>query len=189
MQAQKLQVKFFARDEISDVALVPVFHEWIKRRVVSDELLIDVADYSHVPDGPGVMIIGHHANYAVDRDDARQGFTYSRKRLAEGDFAARVTDTFRRALSSCARLEAQEGLAARFGTGEVLFRIQDRLLAPNSEETVAAVKPALEATLAKLYPGQQATIESVGEAREPLTLRITVDSDATAADLLARLDA
>ena len=51
------------------------------------------------------------------------------------------------------------------------------------------MKPALEATLAKLYPGQQATIESVGEAREPLTLRITVDSDATAADLLARLDA
>ena len=189
MQAQKLQVKFCARDEISDVALVPVFHEWIKRRVVSDELLIDVADYSHVPDGPGVMIIGHHANYAVDRDDARQGFTYSRKRLAEGDFAARVQDTFRRALSSCVRLEGQDGLAARFGTGEVVFRIQDRLLAPNDAATVEAVRPALEATLAKLYPGQQATIESIGEPREPLTLRITVDSDATAADLLARLDA
>ena len=65
MQAQKLQVKFFANAEISETALVPVFHDWIRERVVPDELLIDVADYSHVPDGPGVMIIGHHADYAA----------------------------------------------------------------------------------------------------------------------------
>jgi hypothetical protein len=51
------------------------------------------------------------------------------------------------------------------------------------------VTPALEATLAKLYPGQKATIESIGEPREPLTLRITVSSDASAADLLKRLGA
>ena len=32
MQAQKLQVKFFAGDEISETALVPVFHDWIRER-------------------------------------------------------------------------------------------------------------------------------------------------------------
>ncbi len=189
MQAQKLQVKFFANAEISETALVPVFHDWIRERVVPDELLIDVADYSHVPDGPGVMIIGHHADYAVDRDDRRQGFTYSRKRLAEGEFEARVEDTFRRALRSCVRLEGTAGLSASFGTGEVVFRIQDRLLAPNDEATFAAVRPALEKTLQKLYPGQTAKTESVGAPREPLTLRITVGSKDSAKELLARLDA
>ena len=39
MQAQKLQVKFFANAEISETALVPVFHDWIRERVVPDELL------------------------------------------------------------------------------------------------------------------------------------------------------
>ncbi len=189
MQAQKLQVKFFAGDEISETALVPVFHDWIRERVVPDELLIDVADYSHVPDGPGVMIIGHQADYAVDRDGGRQGFTYSRKRLAEGEFAARVEDTFRRALRSCVRLEGKAGLGARFGTGEVIFRIQDRLLAPNDEATVAAIRPVLDAVLAKLYPGQAAKVESIGEPREPLTLRITVSSTAGVSDLLSRIDA
>jgi len=187
MQAQKLQVKFFARDEINETSLVPVFHDWIRERVVPDELLIDVADYSHVPDGPGVMIIGHQADYAVDRDGGRQGFTYSRKRLGEGEFEARVEDTFRRALRSCVRLEGQAGLGARFGTGEVVFRIQDRLLAPNNEASVAAIRPALDATLAKLYPGATAKVDSVGDAREPLTLRVTVSSDASAAQLLSRL--
>ena len=187
MEAQKLQVKLFAKSEIDDVALVPVFHAWIREKVVEDELLIDVADYAHVPDGPGIVIIGHQADYYVDRDGGRQGLTYSRKRLAEGDFEARVEGAFKRALEACVRLEGDDALKASFGTDEVLFRIQDRLLAPNDEATVAAVTPAVQKVLAKLYPGATTEIESVGEPREPLTLRIKAASEDGASALLARL--
>ena len=37
--------------------LIPIFHGWIQDQV-SEELLLDVADYRHVPAGPGVMLIG-----------------------------------------------------------------------------------------------------------------------------------
>ena len=45
-----------ARFELADA--VAVFHQWI-RDGVCPEMLIDVADYRHVPAGPGVLLIGH----------------------------------------------------------------------------------------------------------------------------------
>ena len=54
---------------------------------------------------------------------------------------------------------------------------------------MAAIRPVLDAVLAKLYPGQAAKVESIGEPREPLTLRITVSSTAGVSDLLSRIDA
>ena len=187
MDAQKLQVKVFAKGAIDDVALIPVFHGWIRDKVVEDELLIDVADYAHVPHGPGIAVIGHQADYYVDEDAGRQGLTYARKRLGEGDFEARVETAFRRALEACARLESDDALDAAFGTDEFLFRIADRLLAPNDDATFESVKPVLAKTLAKLVPDAEATIESVGEPREPLTIRVKVSSDEGVSALLARL--
>ena len=49
-----------------------VFHQWI-RDSVCPEMLIDVADYRHVPAGPGVMLIGHEANYSLDNRENRLG--------------------------------------------------------------------------------------------------------------------
>jgi len=41
-------------------AVIPIFHQWIQDQIF-DELLLDVANYSHVPEGPGVVLIGHEA--------------------------------------------------------------------------------------------------------------------------------
>ena len=43
-----------------------------------------MADYRHVPEGPGVMLIGHQANYSVDNTDNRLGVRYNRKEPLEG---------------------------------------------------------------------------------------------------------
>src|SRR4051812_16123636 len=62
MDAHKLQLKIFLTPESArtvDVeALIPVFHRWIKQRALP-ELTIDIANYGHVPQGPGVVLIGH----------------------------------------------------------------------------------------------------------------------------------
>jgi hypothetical protein len=39
-------------EKIDLEAVIPVFHRWIQEQIF-DELLLDVANYSHVPDGPG----------------------------------------------------------------------------------------------------------------------------------------
>ena len=66
--------------------LIPVFHRWIREQAMP-ELLIDVADYSHVPAGPGVMVIGHEANYSVDNRENRLGLLYNRRAALEGHIA------------------------------------------------------------------------------------------------------
>ena len=96
MQATKFQVKLYTRaGDIELEKLIPVFHEWIRAKKISDELLIDVADYAHVPQGPGVVLIGHQSDYYLDVADNRPGLLYSRKRGFEGDFQTGIDDAFR----------------------------------------------------------------------------------------------
>ena len=63
--------------------LIPVFHSWIETPS-GDELLIDVADYTHVPAGPGIVLIGHEGNYSVDNSGNRLGVRYNRKAAVDG---------------------------------------------------------------------------------------------------------
>ena len=56
--------------DLSEV--VPIFHNWIQEQE-SDEVLIDVADYRHVFDGPGVVLIGKDGDYSVGTARGRLG--------------------------------------------------------------------------------------------------------------------
>jgi hypothetical protein len=155
MEAHKLQVKIFADagTGVTSETFIPIFHSWIKHHVLP-ELMIDVANYGHVPKGPGVVLIGHASDYFMDETEGRFGLLHNRKREAPppGD---RLSDAFRRALHAAALLEREAVMAGklRFSTNEFLFRINDRLAAPNTDATFDAVKPELEAFAAKLFAG------------------------------------
>ena len=76
-----IKVKFFveAPNAVDLPAFIPLFHRWIQKKTV-EGLLIDVADYQHVPEGPGILLMGHEGNYAMDMANGRPGLLYSRKR-------------------------------------------------------------------------------------------------------------
>lgn len=186
MQATKFQVKVYTRaGDIELEKLVPVFHEWIRDKKISDELLIDVADYAHVPQGPGVVLIGHQSDYYLDVADNRPGLLYSRKRGFDGGFQAGIVDAFRRALGACQLLESESGLDFEFATGEVMFRVQDRLNAPNDDATFEAYRPALE-EVASAFFGPSPSMERVGGPREPFTVRIRTGADGSVSEALGR---
>jgi len=186
MQATKFQVKLYTRaGEIELDKLIPVFHEWIRAKKISDELLIDVADYAHVPQGPGVVLIGHQSDYYLDVADNRPGLLYSRKRGFDGDLGAGIDDAFQRALNACRLLEDEDSLGLRFATDEVLFRVQDRLAAPNGDATYDAYKPALEQASSAFFGGTP-SLERVGSEGEPFAVRIRTGGSGTVADALAR---
>jgi len=186
MQATKFQVKLYTRaGDIELEKLIPVFHEWIRAKKISDELLIDVADYAHVPQGPGVVLIGHQSDYYLDVADNRPGLLYSRKRGFEGDFQTGIDDAFRRALNACRLLEEESSLGLEFATDEVLFRVQDRLAAPNEDATYDAYKPALEQAAGAFF-GHAPSLEWLGSEREPFAVRISTGAGGTVADALAR---
>lgn len=174
METNKVQVKLFATERLDESleSYIPVFHRWIREEVVADELLIDVADYTHVPKGIGVVLIGHGADYAIDQSEGRPGLLFNRKRaLPEGKEL--VSDALARALDAARLIESDsEATGPRgFSSTEILFRFVDRLYLKNDDESLARVRPALEAALAKHFPDAKFTLEREGEAREPLTVR------------------
>jgi hypothetical protein len=186
MQATKFQVKLYSKaGGIELEKLVPVFHEWIRKKKISDELLIDVADYAHVPQGPGVVLIGHQSDYYLDVAEDRPGLLYSRKRGFDGGFQAGIDDAFQRALEACRLLEDEGTLDLEFGTDELLFRVQDRLNAPNGATTYEAYKPALEKAATTFF-GSALSLERLGDEREPFAVRIKTGANGSIAEALAR---
>lgn len=157
-------------------AYIPLFHGWIQRRVL-DGVPIDVADYAHVPDGPGMMLIGHEADRSLDLGEGRPGAVYARKRDGRGtlpELPERVAATIAAADRVADDIEA-DPLAAgvRFGRDEILLRVADRLLAPNDDATLEELRPAIEEALATVRPGRAATLGRVTEdPRGPLTIRV-----------------
>jgi len=106
IELQHINVKLMVKDpeNVDLAAVVPVFHTWIQGQIF-DELLLDVADYSHVPDGPGVVLIGHEADYALDNTDGRLGVRYNRKAILTGSNRDRLVQATRSALKAFLRLE------------------------------------------------------------------------------------
>jgi hypothetical protein len=192
MDAHKLQLKIFLAPDaavgLDRAAFVPVFHRWIKEHTLP-EMLIDVASYVHVPEGPSVALIGHGSDYFVDEGGGRVGLLYSRKRAGVGGSAAeRLADLARRTLHAAALLEkdAAFGGKLRFVPGELLFRVNDRLHAPASDATFAALRPELEAFAAKLYGAGAFELTRVGGPKELFAVRIVSAKPPTLDALLER---
>src|SRR3984893_6792180 len=122
MDAQRLQLKIFVEPgsagAIDREAFIPVFHRWIKERLLP-ELVIDVASYVHVPEGPGVVLIGHGSDYFMDRGEGRLGLLHSRKRAGPPP-PDRLTDLARRTLHAATLLERDPAFSGglRFATNE-----------------------------------------------------------------------
>jgi hypothetical protein len=190
LRLERFCVKFYAADPgaVELEAVVPVFHRWIQTRALP-ELLIDVADYAHVPDGPGVVLIGHEADYFLDRHEGPLGLLYNRKRLGAGSPAERLRGALRQALTACRLLERELGGGGLRFCGERLrFVANDRLAMPSGEEAFAALRPELEAALAVLYAGGATRIErDATDPRDRLTVHASVRDPVDVGTLLGRL--
>jgi len=154
MELQHVNVKLYLRDPqaVKLEALVPVFHGWIQGKVC-EELMIDVADYRHVHAGPGVVLVGHQADYSVDNTDNRLGIRYNRKAPLEGSNRDRFSQALRAALRACQRLEADEKLAGslHFNGQDLKLFVNDRMLAPNTERPTDSVQAELRSFLKSVF--------------------------------------
>ncbi len=138
MELQHVNVKLLLEDagQLDLSAIVPIFHDWMRDQLW-EELLLDIADYSHVYQGPGVVLIGHEGNYSVDNTDGRLGVRYNRKAALGGSNHDRLVQGTRAALNACRALGADPRLAGkvRFNGREIELFINDRLIAPNDEKS------------------------------------------------------
>jgi hypothetical protein len=189
MNVHKLQLKIFVDPDaargIDPELFVGVFHRWIKQKLLP-ELVIDVANYVHVPKGPGVVLIGHGSDYFMDEGEGRLGLLHNRKRagLAPAD---RLADLGRRAVNAAALLEADPAFGGklRFSTRELLFRVNDRLAAPNTDGTFAELRPELTVWANQLFAGK-ATLQRTGGPKDLFAVRVTSPAETPLATLLER---
>ncbi len=147
-QLQQVCIKFPFSDPVamSLDAFIPLFHEWITEGRIKDELLIDVADYRHVPGGPGVMLIANQAHYAIDSGGGSMGLLYSRRRDEPQDAETALRFALARAAQAAIMIET-DAPTLTFDPARVEMRVASRLVAPNTSETRQAIEPVWTSVL------------------------------------------
>jgi len=71
--------KMISKFDIKLEKIISIFHEWIQKDIIPEHLTIDVTDYKHIPDGPGIMLITHEGNISIDFENNQVGLLYMRK--------------------------------------------------------------------------------------------------------------
>lgn len=190
MELQHVNVKLLLKEDgAMDLSpLIPVFHGWIQEQG-GEELLLDVADYRHVYAGPGVVLIGHEANYSVDNSGNRPGIRYNRKAALEGSNQDRLKQAAAAALKACRRFESEPSLNSKFvfNGREIEISINDRLLAPNKPETREAIQPELAALLSKLFAGGEYSLSYQDSSRDIFSVSVKSSDIFSSEDLLHNL--
>jgi len=171
MNVQHINIKLFIENpqSVNLADYSAVFNTWIQKHAL-DELLIDVADYLHVENGPGLLLIGHEADYSLDNRAGRLGLLYNRKQQLEGTAQEKLTQAARAVLTAAQLLEKENGL--KFNTREIQLLINDRLIAPNTMETFVTLEPELRTFFDKLYSGTEYEISYKTDPRERFTVEI-----------------
>ena len=191
MDLQQINIKVFTTED-SDINyenFIRVFNRWMAEGE-PDEYL-NYADYSFTHAGPGVLLISASTNYSIDAARSRHGFLYNRKHKVEGDNREKIHQAFTETLQRCVRLEEAEELenAVHLNGDEILFFINNRHIAPNTQEMFDAIQPDLTAVLAQMYGGDDFMVELAFEdIRERFAVQISARSGKGIADLLANLE-
>ncbi|HEY2933541.1 MAG TPA: hypothetical protein VGK99_17510 [Acidobacteriota bacterium] len=161
MHVEHINIKFFVRkpELVNLEDFLSVFTQWIQQQAC-EGLLVDVADYRHVPAGPGVVLIGDEANYSMDCAGNRLGLLYNQKSSIDGSIQDRISRTVRSALLACRRLEEDPLLQGKlsFLGEEILLLVNDRLLAPNTEQTFLRLAPEVRSFFAELFDESDFTL-------------------------------
>ena len=171
MDLYKIGVKIFVANPqaVNIRDFISVFHRWIQQQKVEGHQLIDVHDYTHVHDGPGILLVAHEGNFSMDREDGQLGLLYCRKRPLEGGFEANLKSVLQTALQASKALESEPELKGiKFKTDEILVVANDRLLVPNDAATRAKIEPIIARAIGKATLAPQAD-----DPRERLAFVVT----------------
>ena len=172
MDLYKIGVKIFVTNPraVNLRDFIPVFHGWIQQQKVAGHLLIDVHDYSHVHNGPGILLVANEGNFSMDQEGGRLGLFYYRKRPLGGGLEANLKSVVETAVQACRLLESEPKLdGIKFDSKEILIIANDRLLAPNDAAARAKIEPVITKALGKAALAPQAA-----DSRERLAFIVSV---------------
>ena len=182
MEFQHINFKIYSSTpaSISFEKSVRIFHRWIQEQVL-EGILIDVADYSHVPSGPGILLIGHEAFYSIEPGhENRMGFLYNRRTIQGGDNRSRIEFALKAVLKAASLWEKDESWEnrVRFASKEIRFFINDRMIMPNKESSFLAIRDELQSSIENVLGKEQGVSLSYdqGDPRSQFSVQILLSS-------------
>lgn len=159
MELQKINVKVFTAEpnNIPLTDFIDIFHNWIQ---ATDGVYLDVADYSHMQAGPGIVLVADDANVSIDETGNRRGLLYNQKGNLSGSNLEKLNTVLRSALENCQRLEQEPALRGklRFVGNEVEILVNDRLVASNTSDAFEEIRPEIDFLGRRLYASTNFTL-------------------------------
>ena len=175
MELQKFGIKLYLKTNGSFASrdFIPVFHRWIQDKSLPGHLLIDVADYSHIPDGPGIMLIAHEGHISLDQENQKPGLLYMRKKDISGSFNER----FMEVLSIIILLEElikknNINKELKFISDSFRFIGNDRLLADNIDANQKLYTETMSKFVKENYPGSKYEFDNYSQRGERLAFDV-----------------
>lgn len=188
MDLQKINVKFFLAvpNAVPLTAFIDIFHGWIQ---TTDGIYHDVADYSHMEAGPGIVLVANDAHVSIDETGNRRGLLFSQKSNLTGSNQEKLRAVLRSALEYCRRLEQEPALRGKlkYSGNEVLISVNDRLTAPNTDESFQGIRSEIEALAKTLYGDREVTFERDRDPRKRLNVHIRTSRSIDLEKLLSHL--
>ncbi len=186
---KRIGIKFFAKNpevvEIED--FTAVLQRWIQDRVL-EGLLIDVVDYKHMYEGPGIILIGDEADYGMDLRDGRLGMMLTIKRHDKESVQDLLRLAFPLILKAATLLETEVSLnELRFDFSEAKLEFLDRLKYPNTPETWGQIEATLQTFAGDVFKEDVAVSSAHDDPRETFAVWIKAESAVTGSQLLANL--
>jgi hypothetical protein len=175
MELQRLSVKLLAQEtNINPTEFVPVFHSWIRKKTLEDHLMIDVADYNHVPEGPGTLLVTHEGNFSTALADGKLALLYQRKRFTEGTLSARLNTALKAVLNASEFLEQEPEFKSRLSFERKRFWVisNDRLNLPNTDQSFELLRPALAKIAEEYFGHDHFSLSHQGGRKEPLCILV-----------------
>ena len=164
---------------------MPIFQRWIQDHTVAG-MLIDVIDYKHVPEGPGIVLIADEADFAYDLGDGQPGLHYVRKRGLPDDFAAAVRLVFAGALQGAQALQAEAPDDLVFDYSSAKINFLDRLTYRNKPDAFAAIHDELAAILREIYSAEICLTRVNDDPRRLFAVRAEVQAEAIDLDAISK---
>lgn len=189
MYFQFFTVKVYVRQssQVSARNFRETFTQWIQEEKLPG-LLIDVADYTHMHHGPGVVLVAHEGNWSFDETAGRQGLLYVSKVPSKAPVPARLTAALASALQACVLVESDARFPdLRFDAENLCIGVNDRLV-PASEAAFAALENETRTLISKLCGSGNIRFKREDDARRRMSLEVQVRGATSAAELLVRLE-
>ena len=178
-ELKQIDIKIFAEEgeNIAPYEFVPVLQRWIQEHRVPG-VLIDVADYSHIHHGAGMILVAHEYNLSIDYTGGRMGLLIHYKLPPQDTFEDRLGAALKQAFSAAAILEEEPEFQARlkFSRTQFQFLASDRLLAPNTDEAYNRIAAVLEARIRKLTDGDVILTRMNEDPRDRLAIEVTASA-------------